>query len=176
MKPIRVRWMIRDDYPEVFAIENKSFKAPWLKKDFICCFRKLNCIGMVAEYHNQVVGYIAYALYKHRIHLVKFAVHPKYRRLGVGTQMVTKLISKLSANRRNRITLAVRETNLPAQLFFSNCGFRAICILREFYEDTPEDAYRMQYVLKVETYPPIFKGKNRIAGLHIAAMLEYLGE
>jgi ribosomal-protein-alanine N-acetyltransferase len=59
--------------------------------------------------------------------------------------MANKLISKLSSQRRSRITLEVRETNLSAQLFFRNSGFRAVSVLRGFYEDTPEDAYLMQY-------------------------------
>jgi ribosomal-protein-alanine N-acetyltransferase len=59
--------------------------------------------------------------------------------------MLQKLISKLSQQRRNRVLLEVRETNLPAQLFFRSCGFRAISVLRDFYEDTPEDAYLMQF-------------------------------
>ena len=41
--------------------------------------------------------------------------------------------------------LEVRETNLPAQLFFRQLGFRAVSVLRDFYEDTTEDAYLMQY-------------------------------
>jgi ribosomal-protein-alanine N-acetyltransferase len=39
----------------------------------------------------------------------------------------------------------VRETNLSAQLFFRSLGFRAVSVLRDFYEDTTEDAYLMQY-------------------------------
>ena len=56
-----------------------------------------------------------------------------------------KLIGKLSQQRRIRITLEVRETNLAAQLFFRSRGFRAVSVLRSFYDDTPEDAYLMQY-------------------------------
>jgi ribosomal-protein-alanine N-acetyltransferase len=41
--------------------------------------------------------------------------------------------------------LEVRETNLDAQLFFRSMGFKAITVLHEFYEDTPEDAYLMQF-------------------------------
>jgi ribosomal-protein-alanine N-acetyltransferase len=41
--------------------------------------------------------------------------------------------------------LEIRETNLSAQLFFRDAGFRAISVLRSFYDDTPEDAYLMQY-------------------------------
>jgi ribosomal-protein-alanine N-acetyltransferase len=59
--------------------------------------------------------------------------------------MAKKLITKLSHDRRSRIMLEIRETNLPAQLFFRTLGFRAVSVLRQFYEDTPEDAYLMQY-------------------------------
>jgi ribosomal-protein-alanine N-acetyltransferase len=59
--------------------------------------------------------------------------------------MVEKLVSKLSYQRRTRVMLEVRETNLEAQLFFREMGFKAITVLHEFYEDTPEDAYLMQY-------------------------------
>ena len=54
--------------------------------------------------------------------------------------------------RRNRIMLEVRETNLSAQLFFRANGFRAVSLLREFYEDTPEDAYLMQFSYVPEAF------------------------
>jgi ribosomal-protein-alanine N-acetyltransferase len=64
--------------------------------------------------------------------------------------MIAKLIGKLSSQRRSRITLEVRETNLPAQLFFRTVGFRAVSVLRQYYADTPEDAYLMQYRYRPE--------------------------
>lgn len=63
----------------------------------------------------------------------------------VGTAMADKLIKKLSLQNRTRITLEVRETNLPGQLFWRAKGFRAVSVLRDYYEETPEDAYIMQY-------------------------------
>jgi len=103
-------------------------------------------------------------LNKNRIQVLNFAACPEYRRRGVGTQMMAKLIGKLSAQRRNRIALEVRETNLPAQLFFRQCGFRAVSVLRGFYEDTPEDAYLMQYRYRPEKAAPVLP-INRIAKL-----------
>ena len=44
-----------------------------------------------------------------------------------------------------RVLCHVRETNLPAQLFFRSLGFRAVSIVSDFYEDTREDAYLMQF-------------------------------
>ena len=142
---VHIRWMIRRDMPEVLAIEQKSFEFPWCENDFLRCLRQRNCIGMVAEHDDQVVGFMIYELHKARLHVLNLAVSSRFRRLGVGAQMIEKLIGKLSSQRRNRILLEVRETNLAAQLFFRSSGFRAVSVLREFYEDTPEDAYLMQF-------------------------------
>lgn len=143
---VHIRWMIRRDMPEVLAIENQSFEFPWSEEDFIRCLRQRNCIGMVAEFDERIVGFMIYELHKNRLHILNFAVREEFRRRRVGEQMMGKLVSKLSQQRRNRILLEVRETNLSAQLFFRHSGFRAISLLRAFYEDTPEDAYLMQYV------------------------------
>lgn len=142
---VHIRWMIRRDMPEVLVIEGHSFEFPWTEEDFIRCLRQRNCIGMVAEYDERVVGFMIYELHKNRLHILNFAVHPDFHRRDVGHQMVHKLIGKLSQGRRNRIMLEVRETNLAAQLFFRDAGFRAISVLRDFYDDTVEDAYLMEY-------------------------------
>src|SRR3990172_4452317 len=115
---VHIRWMIRRDMPEVLAIEGESFEFPWLEDEFARCLRQRNCIGMVAEHDDRVVGFMIYELNKTRIHVLNFAVAAEYRRRGVGTQMVAKLVGKLSAQRRTRVVLEVRETNLAAQLFF----------------------------------------------------------
>jgi ribosomal-protein-alanine N-acetyltransferase len=104
-----------------------------------------------------------YELHKAKLHILNFAVHPQCRRAGVGAQMVAKLISKLSSHRRTRITLEVRETNLGAQLFFRNQGFRAVRVLRAFYEDSGEDAFLMQYRLADDTGEDVEEVVNRIA-------------
>lgn len=142
-----IRWMIRRDMPEVLEIEDQSFEYPWTEEDFVRCLRQRNCIGMIAEIEEQVVGAMIYELHKSRLHVLNFAVHQNFRRCGVGAAMVKTLQNKLSHQRRNRIFLEVRETNLPAQLFFRAQYFRAISVLRDFYEDAPEDAYLMQYAL-----------------------------
>ncbi len=142
---IHIRWMIRRDMAETLAIEAESFEFPWSEEDFIRCLRQRNCIGMVAELDDRVVGFMIYELHKNRLHVLNFAVAGAFRRQGIGAQMITKLVGKLSQQRRSRILLEVRETNLAAQLFFRANGFKAVSVLRDFYDDTPEDAYVMQF-------------------------------
>ena len=161
---VHIRWMIRRDMQAVLDIEADSFEFPWLEEDFIRCLRQRNCIGMVAERDDRVVGFMVYELNKTRLHMLNFAVAPDFHRLGIGSQMIGKLIGKLSAQRRSRIILEVRETNLSAQLFFRENGFRAVSVLRDYYEDTPEDAYLMQYRYSVERMPQL-QPANRTARL-----------
>ena len=160
---VHIRWMIRRDMPEVLDIEKSSFEFPWSEEDFIRCLRQRNCIGMVAEYDERVVGFMIYELHKNQLHVLNFAVRPDVRRRGVGRQMVNKLVGKLSQQRRNRIVLEIRETNLAAQLFFKHSSFRAVSVLRDYYDDTTEDAYVMQYRYKVDR--PALEPVNRIARL-----------
>ena len=162
---VHIRWMIRRDMSEVLEIENESFEFPWSEEDFIRCLRQRNCIGMVAEYDEQVVGFMIYELHRTRLHVLNFSVADDFRRQGVGRQMVEKLATKLSPQRRTRVLLEVRETNLQAQLFFKSLGFRAVSVLRNYYDDSPEDAYLMQYRYHAAEEEPVILPINRIARL-----------
>lgn len=158
---VQIRWLIRRDMPEVLEIERDSFEFAWTEEDFLCCLRQRNCIGMVAEYDHEIVGFMIYELHKSKLRILNFAVSRAHRRRHIGQQMVNRLVEKLSQQRRKEIFLEVRETNLDAQLFFSGEGFRALQVLRNHYDDTTEDAYYMSYRLDAQEarYTP----QNRIS-------------
>ena len=159
---VHIRWMIRRDMPEVLAIEHAGFEFPWCEEEFLRVLRQRNCIGMVAELGERVVGFMIYELHKNKLNILDFAVHPEFRRQGVASQMVGKLVGKLSSHRRTRIVLHVRETNLPAQVFFRAQGFKAIEVVREHFQDTTEDAYLMNYLFDEVTVEEMVPA-NRIA-------------
>jgi [ribosomal protein S18]-alanine N-acetyltransferase len=161
---VHIRWMIRRDMPDVLAIENTSFEFPWSEDDFIRCLRQRNCIGMVADFDDRIAGYMIYELHKTRLHVLNFAVAAEHRRQQIGTRLVNKLVGKLSGQRRTRVMLEVRETNLAAQLFFRQQGFRAVSVLRDFYDDSTEDAYLMQYRYRPTESQLVLPG-NRITRL-----------
>jgi ribosomal-protein-alanine N-acetyltransferase len=157
--------MVRRDFNEVTAIENSCFEFPWREDDFQVCLKQRNCIGMVAELDNKVVGFMIYETPKNRIHLLNIATAPEFQKQGVATQMIQKLISKLTNQGRTRITMEVRESNLQALVFFRSRGFRATGVLRCFYEETNDDAYIMQYRPdNIQQYSPINRISAKIAG------------
>ena len=159
---VQIRWLIRRDMTEVLDIERASFEFAWTEEEFLCCLRQRNCIGMVAEHDHEIVGFMIYELHKSRLRILNFAVGETARRRSVGRQMISRLIDKLSQQRRKEIVLEVRETNLSAQMFFSNQGFRAVSVLRNHYDDTAEDAYYMLYKL-VNDEQSSFAPHNRIS-------------
>ena len=136
---------IRRDMPEVLAIEDASFKDPWVEADFIKALRQRNIIGIVVEGEDQqIVGFAIYELHKTFLEIINLAVHREHRRSGVGRQIVDKLKSKLSANRRASIIAHVSEDNLNGQLFFKAAGFSAQMVVRNFYPDG-QDAYLFRH-------------------------------
>lgn len=161
---VQIRWLIRRDMAEVLETERASFSFAWTEEDFLCCLRQRNCIGMVAEHDHRIVGFMIYELHKSKLRILNFAVGPDSRRHGVGAQMIRRLVDKLSQQRRKEIVLEVRETNLPAQLFFQSQGFRAVSVLRSHYEDSEEDAYVMRYRLtEADGWSLPFSPRNRIS-------------
>jgi ribosomal-protein-alanine N-acetyltransferase len=143
---VHIRWMIRRDMPEVQAIENASFDSPWSEEEFIRSLRQRNCIGMVAEIGEKIVGYMIYELHRNRLEILNLAVHGEHRRSGVGSSMIAKLYGKLSPQRRTRIDAAVCERNEVAHYWLKACGFTAVEILRDHYEEIAADAYLFRLV------------------------------
>jgi ribosomal-protein-alanine N-acetyltransferase len=137
-----MRWR---DLPEVLAIEHASFEFPRSGEYFCRMLDSGCCVGLVAECGRSIVGYYVCLLHRDWIELLTFAVHPDCRRRGVGRQLASKLVMRLLPLRKNRLVVYVRETNLPAQLFFRAAGFRAERVLREHFPDTGEDGYAMIY-------------------------------
>lgn len=152
MSPFHVRWSIRRDLAEVLAIEQASYSEPWGEKEFTDLLRRRECIMMVCEYAEQVVGYVVYQLEKGRVRVLNLAVSSCWRRQGVGSLMLRYVRRKLEGADaiRNRVLIAVSETELPAQLFLRSCGFKAEKVMRKYFGPS-EDAYRFVYRLPVES-------------------------
>src|SRR5260370_42688090 len=87
--------MIRRNMPEALTAERASFEYSWTEDDFLRCLGQRNCIGMVAENDDRVVGFMIYELHKTRLHILNFAVHPTARRLGIGGRWGAKPVSKV---------------------------------------------------------------------------------
>jgi ribosomal-protein-alanine N-acetyltransferase len=144
--------MTQDDMEQVLDIEFRCFEFHWSNQDFMECLDQPNCAGLVFEHRGRVIGFAVFEIQNDQLHILNLAVHPACHRHGVAKQIVATLFGKLPRWKCSRITLQLRETNLVAQLFFRKMAFRAVGILKGFYDDTTEDAYLMQYQYQVLTH------------------------
>lgn len=97
-------------------------------------------IGKVAVVGGDVVGHCIYRMNRDCKSVERFAVHPAYRRRGVGRAMLDHVMEKLTQS-RPRLLIDVDEENLEGQLFLRACGVRAVAELLN------ERAIRFQYMM-----------------------------
>ncbi len=142
----QIYWLVRRHLPEILAIETDVFPQPWTEEEFRSHLKQCNCIGMVAELDETIVGYMAYYLEQGVLRLLNFAVAREHQRQGIGSAMMGKLKAKLLPGRRTKIVGEVRESNLTMQLFLRSQGFIADGVERNPW-GTGEDSYRFEWEL-----------------------------
>ncbi len=149
------RWGLIRDIPAILDIEAASFSEPWDRSHFLTVLRQRNCIMMIGEDRNaDILSYMIYELHESHIVLANFAVHPAHRRSGAGSAMMAKLVYKLCSHRREKLVADVSESNIGAHLFFRACGFVAVAVHRDVY-DNGESCYTLEFrppLAVVESY------------------------
>ncbi|MGQ9470482.1 MAG: ribosomal protein S18-alanine N-acetyltransferase [Candidatus Aminicenantales bacterium] len=134
------------DLPEVLAIERVSFPNPWHESTFRGEIHNRSisfpCV-MLKTGEDKVVGYIIYWKVGDEVQVNNIAVHPDYRRLGLGEALLRYVIKRAKDQGVNFISLEVRRSNLAAQSLYRKLGFEALGVRRFYYSNPVEDAIVM---------------------------------
>ncbi len=138
---IKIRRMKKEDIPRASHIERLSFPNPWSSNIFSVELEKEDfAFYYIMEYQYSLVAYGGYWKIRNEAHLVTFAVHPSFRRKGLGSQLLQYLLKKIEKQNLDKVTLEVRSSNSTAQKFYQEFGFKRIAIRPQYYIDTNEDA------------------------------------
>jgi ribosomal protein S18 acetylase RimI-like enzyme len=125
-----VRWLIGRDLDECVGIDSVSFDQPlrWSRAEWGDVLREKDTIGIVYSCKEtmRVFGVTIYRLRKLSIDVLKVAVHPLFRRQGIGRSMSEKIRTKLTQQRRQHATAEVEERNLDGQLWLQSCGWKCV--------------------------------------------------
>ncbi len=124
------------DIPQVVEIEKLSFRFP--KPEAV--FREDEHKYLVARDENKIVGYIGIEKILDETHIINMAVHPDYRKLGIGKRLMQHVL-----NDEDVFFLEVRVSNESAKKIYEKYGFKVISVRKGYYADG-EDAYVMRRI------------------------------
>ena len=149
--------MLMDDLEQVKVIDQLSFSMPWSDNaDRYEIMENPASLLWVAETVNRkhrVCGMVAVWLILDETHIATLAVHPEYRGLGIGKQLLAVALKRSAQQGANLATLEVRDSNKVAQNIYRNFGFESVGRRKRYYRDNREDA-----VLMTLSSLRIFKG------------------
>jgi|YelNatPaOPRAMG01_1025707.scaffolds.fasta_scaffold00004_72 ribosomal-protein-alanine N-acetyltransferase len=141
-----IRRMEERDLPAVLAIEKLSFPNPWHESTFRGEIQNRSISYpwvIVHEPGSQVVGYVIFWKIGEEVQVNNIAIHPDFRRRGLGEALLRKVISWVKQQGAQYITLEVRQSNLAAQALYFKLGFKPVGIRRFYYSNPVEDALVM---------------------------------
>ncbi len=162
--PFIVRPMREADIPAVMAIERCSFPSPWPESAYRYELRfGANVLFCVLQLRQEpdvptwsawlrgalsrrrqvaVVGYAGLRFRSESAHVSTIAVHPDWRRQGLGTWLLLTMIEQAISRGMRRVTLEVRPSNKIAQQLYARVGFVRTSVRHAYYRDG-EDAWLM---------------------------------
>lgn len=89
----------------------------------------------VATYDNLVIGYVGLQVLGDDLNLVKIAVLPQYRSLGVGFNLMQMASSFRKQQNLQKYFLEVRESNQKAIKLYQKFGFKTASVREKYYGD-----------------------------------------
>jgi [ribosomal protein S18]-alanine N-acetyltransferase len=143
MNPV-IRRMLLEDVPAVHAIDILSFSLPWPERSFRFELTENQVArGWVAEMDGRIAAMLVLWFIVDEAHIATIAVHPDYRRRGIGEQVLLHALLSVQDEGARRAFLEVRAGNAAAQAMYVKYGFIVDGRRLKYYRDNNEDAILM---------------------------------
>ena len=140
--------MTAADIENVIAIERASFQFPWSTRFFLDELQVDCARSILAEVDGRIVGYVLFWFLPEEVDIHNIAVHPDFRRQGIGRLLLEQVVDSARRQDRLRVTLDVRFSNAPAQNLYRSFGFVIRGLRKGYYSDNGEDALVMALELR----------------------------
>lgn len=144
---VQIRPAEHADLLEILRIERESFPQPWPHAAFEQFISKPGFLVATPTPNSEfattttdiVLGYVvadAITQYGKTIgHIKDLAVHPSYRKNGIGRRLLTRSISIFQNQSVDRVKLEVRESNHEARALYDEFGFAIHRVHKSYYDD-----------------------------------------
>lgn len=127
---MRIRQASLLDLLGIYRVEKESFPDPWPLLAFLPYILDREALAFVVE-EREVIAFLLALREGEEIHIHDIAVAPAHRRKGVGSALLTHLLSVAGDARRLR--LEVRASNSAARAFYQKHGFKEVALLPNYY-------------------------------------------
>lgn len=138
-----IRRMTRADLAQVTANEALCFSMPWSRAALEQTLLRKETIYLVAEEDGRIVGHCGVTDIVGDGEITNVAVHPDYRRRGIGRELLAALLAEGEKAGITAFTLEVRAGNRAAVHLYEKAGFVSAGVRPGFYDRPKEDALIM---------------------------------
>ena len=132
--------MGRPHVPQVAELEKLCFSDPWSEQSIASELDNVLALWYVALDGDRVVGYIGSQTICGETDVMNIAVHPDYRRRGIGQILIEELVREVKNLGSISLTLEVRSSNAPAVSLYEKLGFSQVGLRKNYYRNPKEDA------------------------------------
>ena len=141
MKDLTVRLATQQDAKAIAKLERICFATPWSEEALVqeITQNKL-ALYVVAEMDELLVGYAGVWGIIDEGHITNVAVHPSFRRKGIGEALMRELLQHCAKSGFCSQTLEVRPSNEVALELYKKMGFSEVGRRKGYYADNGEDA------------------------------------
>ncbi|HVR43484.1 MAG TPA: ribosomal protein S18-alanine N-acetyltransferase [Thermoanaerobaculia bacterium] len=123
------------DVDQIHALERASFPSPWRREFFESELRAEGRYNRVIRSDRMIVAYNFAMHFMDEMHINKIAVARSFRRRGLARSLMDDALSFAREHDIRLIALEVRESNQPAQAFYSSLSFDIAYIRARYYPD-----------------------------------------
>lgn len=132
-----IRRMTEEDIDDVIGLEMASFSETLGREMFI---RDLTS-NILAYYYvytleDKIVGYISVWALDDKAEILNFCVDEKFRKKGIGNELLNYILNILKDKNVKTLTLEVRESNENAIALYTKNGFIKGYIRYNYYKNT----------------------------------------
>ena len=124
----------------VATLEAECFSMPWSARSIAGELTNPLSLWIVAMDGQKVVGYVGSQSVMGEADMMNLAVTSRYRRQGIGRELVQELVAQLNACDVRSLTLEVRATNQPAIALYEGMDFIQVGRRPNYYTNPKEDA------------------------------------
>ena len=149
--PYKLVPMDRDLIPQIAALEKLCFSVPWTEEMLTEELESMNSTCIVAVTDDRtVLGYAGITVVLDEGYINNIAVARKYRRMGLGSDLLGVFLRFAEAQNLSCLTLEVRDTNLAARALYHKFGFEEVGRRKNYYDKPTEDAILMTKFFRKE--------------------------